>query len=80
MLCDLLCLKILDKLLLLEYIEFVSDFYKCFDFVVMLIGVLSLEVYEVLVIVMNCLGGYFNLGEGGEDLCCFGIECNLCIK
>lgn len=52
----------------------------CFDFVGMFFGVLSLEVYEVIVMVMNCLGGCSNFGEGGEDFVCFGIECVFKIK
>lgn len=33
----------------------------------MSLGVLLLEVHEMLVVVMNCIGGKSNTGEGGED-------------
>lgn len=79
-LCDMLVVKIFEVGVNIDDVELVIEFYKCFDLVVMSIGVLLLEVYEVFVIVMNCLGGCLNLGEGGEDKFCYGIEKNLCIK
>lgn len=40
----------------------------------MFFGVISKEVYEVLVLVMNKLGVCSNMGEGGEDSdCIIGI-------
>lgn len=41
---------------------------KCFKIGAMSYGFIFKEVYEFLAIVMNCIGGKFNIGEGGEDL------------
>lgn len=64
------------KFLKLEEVEFVELIVKCFKMGVMLFGFLSKEVYEVLVIVMNCFGGKSNSGEGGEDFKCFVLDEN----
>lgn len=80
MLCDLLVIMLGENVVNIVDVELVSELFKCFDIVVMFIGVLSLEVYEVLVEVMNSIGGNLNFGEGGEDLVCYGINKVLCIK
>lgn len=60
----------------LEEVELAVFIVKCFKMGVMLFGLLSKEVYEVLVIVMNWFGGKSNSGEGGEDLKCFVLDEN----
>lgn len=55
--CDLLVINFDCDFIDISEVEVLENLFLCFDIVVMLIGVLSFEVYEVLVIVMNCLGG-----------------------
>lgn len=68
MLCGFfqLCIGIC-KFVLLDEVELVLVIVKCFLIGVMSYGLIFKEVYEMLVIVMNCIGGKFNIGEGGED-------------
>lgn len=80
MICDLLQVKIVVQLLVFDEVELLEVIFKCFDVVGIFFGVLLLEVYEVLVEVMNILGGCFNFGEGGEDLVCYGMLKSLKIK
>lgn len=55
--CDLFVLNLDCDVIGISEVEVFENLFFCFDIVVMFIGVLSFEVYEVLVIVMNCLGG-----------------------
>lgn len=48
----------------------------CFVIGVMFFGFIFWEVYMILVIVMNCIGGCSNFGEGGEDEVCFKLDDN----
>lgn len=56
-----------------EEVELVVEIMKCFCIGGMFLGLLLWEVYEILVIVMNWIGGKFNFGEGGEDFIRFKI-------
>lgn len=55
-------------LVLLDEVELVSEIVKCFLMGVMSYGLIFVEVYEMLVIVMNWFGVWLNCGEGGEDV------------
>lgn len=76
MICFMLKLKLVGLVVLLEEVEFVESIMCCFKIGVMFFGFISKEVYEDLVIVMNCVGGKLNIGEGGEDLVCFIKDSN----
>lgn len=77
MLCGLFDFKIEGcNVVLLEEVEFVFEIVKCFVIGVMSFGFIFIEVYVIFVVVMNCIGGKSNIGEGGEDFVCY--ECELC--
>lgn len=70
---DLFEFKLVFILVFLDQVESVESICICFCMGGMSLGVLFCEVYEVLVVVMNCIGGKSNSGEGGEDFVCFQI-------
>lgn len=54
------------KFIFVGKVEFVFFIVEWFCIGGMFFGVIFREIYEIIVIVMNRLGGKFNLGEGGE--------------
>lgn len=76
--CDYSVSRIVVMLSLSDVAELSEVTSCCPDLVGTLSGVSLFEVYEVSVTVTNCSGGCSNLGEGGEDLVCYGIE--KCLK
>lgn len=65
-LCDLFEFKSDCVFILVGKVEFVVFIVQRFCIGGMLFGVILREIYEVIVIVMNRIGGKLNFGEGGE--------------
>lgn len=58
--------KLDRKFIFVEDVELVLNIVFWFCIGGMFLGVIFREIYEVIVVVMNRIGGKFNLGEGGE--------------
>lgn len=76
MLCGLMKFKFVNDLIFLDEVELVSLIVKWFVIGVMSFGFISCEVYIMFVMVMNCIGGKFNIGEGGEEVDWFILMLN----
>lgn len=75
--CGLFRIKSVDEIGMMvisfDKVELVDVIVKCFVMGVMFFGLIFKEVYLLLVIVMNWIGGKLNMGEGGEELEWFNL-------